>query len=177
MELTLEDLKDALIHFSPGQSVFLTENCIVALESIPHLSNCELSITGMINQQAKINWSTTVKKNGYKEPKKFTEKGAEALSFLIAINNTEYDVVQESITGTGIDYWLGYKKDDENYDEFNFFSARLEISGILSETKTNSFEKRIKEKKEQTKASDSTGLPAYVSIVEFSNLKAYFDKK
>jgi len=43
MELTLEDLKDALIHFSPIQSNFLTENCIVALESMPHLSNCEFT--------------------------------------------------------------------------------------------------------------------------------------
>lgn len=177
MELTLEDLKDALIYFSPTQSNFLTENCIVALESIPHLSNCELDLSGVVNQKAKVNWSTTVIKNGYKEPKKYTEKAAEALSFLVAIKNTEYDIVEESIMGTGIDYWLGYKEDNENYDEFNFFNARLEVSGILKETASNSFLKRIKEKKDQTKASDGTGLPAYVSVVEFSNLKVYFDKK
>lgn len=177
MELTLEDLKDALIHFSPIQSNFLTENCIVALESIPHLSNCELDLSGIVNQKAKVNWSTTVIKNGYREPNKYTEKGAEALSFLVAVKNTEYDIVEESFIGTGIDYWLGYKDENENYDEFNFLNARLEISGILKESKSNSFEKRIREKKAQTKASDGTGLPAYVSVVEFSNLKVYFDKK
>lgn len=177
MNLSLEDLKDAMIYFSPIQSQSLTENCIVALEAIPHSSGCELEISGLHTGKVTLDWNTTVNKNGYKEEKKFTEKGAEAISFLLAMQYTEYDILEEALIGTGIDYWLGYGENHEKYDPLNFFSARLEISGILRETPSNSFKKRIEQKKKQTNASNNTGLPAYVSIVEFSNLKAHISKK
>lgn len=177
MNLTLEDLKDAMTYFSTVQCLGLTENCIVALEDIPHRSGCELEVSGLHNGKISLDWNTVVNKNGYKEKKKFTEKGAEALSFFLAIEFTEYEILEESEIGTGVDYWLGYGEDHEKYDPLNFFSARLEISGILRETTTNSFSKRITEKKKQTNASNSTGIPAYVSVIEFSKLKAHITKK
>lgn len=177
MSFTLEDLKDAMIHFSPIQCQGLTENCIVALESIPHESGCEINISGLHNGKIQLNWNTIVNKNGYKEEKKYTEKGAEALSFFLAMEYTEYEILEEAIIGTGVDYWLGYGEDHKDYDPLNFFNARLEVSGILRETSSNSFSKRISQKKMQTNASDSAGIPAYVSIVEFSTLKAHISKK
>lgn len=177
MSFTLEDLKDAMIHFSPIQSQGLTENCIVALESIPHITGCELDISGLHTGKVPLNWNTEVNKNGYKEEKKYTEKGAEAISFFLAMEYTEYEILEEAIIGTGVDYWLGYGENHEDYDPLNFFNARLEISGILRETRTNSFTKRISEKKKQTNASDGSGIPAYVSVIEFSTLKAHISKK
>lgn len=177
MNLSLEDLKDAMIYFSPIQCLGLTENCIVALEEIPYQTGCELEVSGLHTGKITLDWHTVVNKNGYKEKKKYTEKGAEALSFFLAMNYTEYDIVEESIISTGVDYWLGYGENHEKYDPLNFIKARLEISGILRETPTNSFKKRIEEKKKQTEASDNTGLPAYVSIIEFSNLKGHISKK
>lgn len=177
MSFTLEDLKDAMTHFSTIQSQCFTENCIVALESIPHVTGCELDVTGLHTGKIPLNWSTKVNKNGYKEEKKYTEKGAEALSFFLAMKYTEYEILEEAIIGTGVDYWLAYGENHKDYDPLNFFNARLEISGILRETKSNSFDKRITKKKKQTNASDSSGIPAYVSIIEFSTLKAYISEK
>ncbi len=177
MNLNLEDLKDAMTYFSPIQSQGLTENCIVALEAIPHKSGCELDVSGLYSGKVSLAWKTEINKNGYKEEKKFTEKGAEALSFLLALEFTEYEILEEAQIGTGVDYWLGYAKEHEKYDPLNFFNARLEISGILRESKSNSFSKRIEQKKKQTNASNCTGIPAYVSVVEFSNLKAFIIKK
>lgn len=177
MHLKLEDLKDAMTTFSSVQCEGLTENCIVALENVSHETGCVLKLSGIRNEEITLNWSTTVNKNGYQEQVKFTEKGAEALSFFLALNYTDYQVLEEALIGTGVDYWLGYSEDHENYDPNNFISARLEISGILSASKTNTLAKRIAQKKEQTKASDHTQIPAYISIVEFSNPEAYFDKK
>lgn len=177
MNFTLEDLKDAMIHFSAIQSQGFTENCIVALESIPHATGCGLNVSGLHTGKVHLNWSSVVNKNGYKEEKKFTEKGAEALSFLLAMEFTEYEILEEAEIGTGVDYWLGYGEDHEKYDQLNFLSARLEISGILRETATNTFNKRISAKKKQTNASNSTGIPAYVSVIEFSKLKAHITKK
>jgi hypothetical protein len=53
----------------------------------------------------------------------------------------------------------------------------MEVSGILKETPNNNFKARIKKKRTQTKPTDSTGLPAYISIIEFSTPKAFFGKK
>jgi hypothetical protein len=177
MNLKLEDLKDAMTYFSNIQCLGLTENCIVALEDIPHKNGCELEVSGLYEGKISLDWDTVVNKNGYKEKKKFTEKGAEALSFFLAMEFTEYEILEESEIGTGVDYWLGYGENHEKYDPLNFFNARLEISGILRETPTNSFKKRIEEKKKQTNASNNTGIPAYVSVIEFSNLKAHITKK
>lgn len=177
MVLTLEDLADAMIFFSPIQSQGFTENGIVALEHHNHTSICKMNLEGDYSEVVELAWTTTVIKNGYREKKKFTEKGAEAISFLIATSYTEYDVIEEAVIGTGIDYWLGYKEEHEKYDPNNFLNARLEISGILKETKANNIESRVKIKKDQTIPTDSLALPAYVSIVEFSNPKAYFAKK
>lgn len=177
MTLTLEDLTDALIYFSPIQSQGFTENGIVALEHHKHTSICAMQLEGDFSDCVDLSWSTTVIKNGYKEKKKFTEKGAEAIAFLIATSYTDFEVVEEASIGTGFDYWLGYNEENENYDPDNFLNARLEISGILKETPQNTIESRIKSKKEQTKPTDGTGLPAYISVIEFSNPKAYFAKK
>ena len=174
MNFTLEELEEAMIFFSPNQCRVWTENCIVSLEHNNILPNCLLKVTGDKNFSVPILWSSKVSKAGYKEPIKFTEKGAEALSFLLAIELTEYEVIEEATIRTGIDYWLGYDETHPKFDNLNFFQARLEISGILKESASNTLEKRVVEKKTQTKQSDATLLPAYISVVEFSNPKAYF---
>ncbi len=177
MNFTLEELEEAMTFFSPTQCRFLSENCIVALEHNKHTTGSEVDVSGDQNLKIPLNWSSIVNKNGYKETKKFTEKGAEALSFFLAFELTDYNLIEEAVIGTGVDYWLGYDEDHEKYDEINFFHARLEVSGILKETPDNNLSRRIREKKNQTKPTDATGLPAYVSIIEFSTPKAYFGKK
>lgn len=175
--LTLEELKETIELFSPVQCDFLSENCIVAMENNNHSSGCKLSVTGDSTLDFQISWAKTVNKAGYKEEKKITEHAAETIAFFLTKSLTEYSVVEESRIGTGVDYWLGYNSSSEKYDPKNFFQARLEISGINKETPTNTLEKRVKEKKEQTKPTDHLKLPAYISVVEFSTPKAHFSKK
>jgi len=177
MQLTLEDLKDALIYFSSTQSEGWKENCIVALESQNNKTGCILKLSGDFTEDVTVSWNSDFKRNGYKEKNKFIEKGAEALSFFIATEKTEYKIIEESTIGTGFDYWLGYNEDHEYYDEFNPFQARLEISGIGKETNGNKLQSRVAKKLIQTDPSDDLKLPAYISVVEFSTPKAYFCKK
>lgn len=178
MQLTLEELTETLRFFTQTQSEFWTENCIVALESFNHASGCKMELKGDVQNTATLLWSKEItKKAGYKESNKYVEKGAEAISFLLAISLTEYDIVEEALIGEGFDYWLGYKEGSENYNEDNFLNARLEISGIGEESPTNKVEYRANKKKKQTNVSDDLKLPAYVSIVEFKSPKALFSKK
>jgi hypothetical protein len=45
--------------------------------------------------------------------------------------------------------------------------ARLEVSGIRNGNR-GKINARVKQKTEQTRASDAQGLPAYIIVVEFS---------
>jgi len=180
--LVLEDLKTTIDLFSSTQCDFLSENCIVALETKNHCTGCVLHVSGDVTLGFSLNWNKPVKINGYKEPKKYTEKGAEAISFFLTSHFTGFKVIEEAVikTGperTGIDYWLGYSEDHEDYDADNFMRARLEVSGILEETPSNTVKSRAAGKKRQVFPTDKTGLPAFISIVEFSSPKAYFGKK
>lgn len=98
-----------------------------------------------------------------------TEHGAECISVLYAIEHTPFTIVRRSRKKTGIDYWLGRK------DDPIVFSARLEISGILNDC--GSLTSRKNKKLKQTNQSDDTGLPAFVSIVEFGTPAIEFVKK
>jgi hypothetical protein len=175
--LTIEELKETISVFSSIQCDFLSENCIVALERNNHVSGCKLNVTGENTRSFNLNWSSKVNTAGYKEAKKIIEHAAETISFFLCSKFTNYTVIEEALIGTGIDYWLGYNELHQLYNPKNFIQARLEISGIDKESSTNSLEKRIKEKKHQSKKSDNSKLPAYVSVIEFATPKAFFGKK
>ncbi len=176
-DFALEELKYIIKSFSPTQCDFLSENCIVALEENKHTSGCVLSVTGEETRKFKLCWNKEFNRSGYKERKKVTEKAAEAISFFLTRQLTDYFVIEEALIGTGIDYWLGYEASHPLYDPTNFIRARIEISGIDRETANNSQKGREKKKREQTFPSDPAGLPVYISVVEFSTPKASFARK
>jgi hypothetical protein len=175
--LTIESLKETVPAISAIQCDFLSENCIVALENGGHQSGCSLMVQGDAEKQYGLKWSKAVNKAGYRERTKTVEYAAEALSFFLGTQLTEYTIVEEALIGTGIDYWLGYDEGHSKYQPNNFIQARLEVSGIEKETVGNSLEHRVKHKFKQTKPTDYLRLPAYVSVVEFSTPKAFFGKK
>jgi hypothetical protein len=57
------------------------------------------------------------------------ESGAEAIALLLIREKTDYTAIERSVVGSGFDYWLGYKTQDEQIVTWK--SARLEVSGIL----------------------------------------------
>lgn len=101
-----------------------------------------------------------------------TEQGAVCISVLMAKQLTDYTIIERSWRGTGIDYRLGYES-----DPLMQRVARLEISGIKTESATNTMSARYEQKVKQTELSDNTNLPAYISIIEFSIPKCLFNKR
>lgn len=93
------------------------------------------------------------------------EHGAEALALLLSIRKTGFTAVQRAVRPNGFDYFLGHKGEAPNLP-FNR-AWRLEISGILRETGTNSVNGRIKQKLQQISPSDGS-LPGCVIVIEFS---------
>jgi hypothetical protein len=175
--IKIESLRETVTAISQVQCEFLLENCITALENGGHRSGCRFTVYGDAKKEYGLTWGRLVNKAGYQEPIKVVEHAAEALSFFLSTDLTGYTVVEEAIFGTGIDYWLGYEEGHHLYQPNNFIRARLEISGIEREIAGNSLEKRVRSKMKQTKPTDGTRLPAFISVVEFSTPKAFFAKK
>lgn len=132
-----------------------------------------LSLQGQIQEKIRLRWEalSSLTKDMYLDEHAATEYGAYCIAFLIVKNFTNYKIVKRSVRGTGIDFYLSDKK-DEQYPFKDV--ARLEVSGILKGS--NSISRRVQQKKEQTKKSVSSMLPAFVSITEFSTPISHYEE-
>ena len=130
-----------------------------------NLATLELVWAEEITEQTRNSWNDLIEA---------TEWGAAGIAILVILEFSEYTVIRRSKRGTGFDYWLGYKKDVDNFGE-NVLKdeARLEVSGILSEQKPGRIKQRVREKIKQTKKSDDSEMPAYIVVVEFSSPVVY----
>ena len=171
----IDAIKEGMPGITPAIGNYLYENCIVSLHRANHTDGVTLKVSGLVEDTCSLNWKEMVTDQmlrSYKDEIETTEQGAVCISVLMAKLLTEYTIVERSWHGTGIDYWLGYEEDP-------LFQrvARLEISGIKTESATNTVAARYDQKVRQSEQSDDTLLPAYISIVEFSNPKILFNKK
>lgn len=173
--LELESLKSRITKFSGVQCDYYCEACIVLLEELTHSPGVYLYVDGDLSAAYNLIWSKKPVTNGWKQKQKLIENAATAIAFLLVAEQTDYTVIEEASIGTGVDYWLGYKEGHSLYDEDNFMNARLEISGI--EAGTSKIRGRVREKLEQVKPTDGTGLPAYVVVAEFGTPTAVLVRK
>ena len=100
-------------------------------------------------------------------------EAAYGIAFLIIQELTDYTVIERSRRGTGFDYWLGKKTNNNDLPFQN--AVRLEVSGIRKGDDSR-IKARIKQKLEQVRPTDGK-LPAYIVVVEFSNPLAFIVKK
>jgi hypothetical protein len=131
-----------------------------------------MQVSGSFATTYKVDWKEKVgdvSRSTWADFQEATESAACGIAILLAVKHTSYTYVERSAKTTGIDYWLGIKRDS--------WDARLEVSGILNENSQNTPETRLRGKLKQTEASSQTGLPAFVVIVEFSNPRSIFKEK
>ena len=138
------------------------------------LANVEIRWTGQNNKSNKIRRSRI--RRSFGEARNAVETAAEGFAHLIIPLLTGYHLMWRANIGEGVDYWLGSENDPEAYD-FENADARLEVSGTLCRKYLSSIEYTVKEKLEQTKDSDDSGLPALVLVVEFGRPIFYKEKR
>ncbi|WP_200978610.1 hypothetical protein [Echinicola sp. 20G] len=177
-DLFIEDLNSKHPNISKAICDFYSEGCIAALVKNGHVDGVTVLVDGIVKQKYKLRWTKEISDAGWQEEKVISEFAGYAMAFILVFELTDYTILHQSATGTGIDYYLCHKKGTKGYDEKNFLKgARLEVSGIFKESKTNTLDVRLKSKINQTKPSDNSGLPAYISVTEFSNPKSSFVEK
>ena len=175
-EIFINDFNNVCPEISAIQCATYAEGCAVALEEQGHHSPAELLIVGDFPRQYSLLWDTPLSKRGWREPRDLAHFGALALAFHLTIRLTEFQVIEQATIGKGgFDYYLGYKEDHPKYDPDNFMNARLEISGINKGV--NLLAKRVREKLEQVKPSDSWNIPAYIAVTDFSKPITFIKKK
>lgn len=172
--LSLDSLHNGIPALSSGKANTVKEACVWCLNKCSHLNGVAITVQYNEKQEylpicwdsGKVNEEDI--KRAYNQDDAI-EYGAEAVSFLLIREYTQYTAIRRAATSEGIDYWLGDKEIVGN--NILVDSARLEISGILNASNDNTIKKRIKRKLQQTKPTDYT-FPVFVSVVEFSQPKA-----
>lgn len=149
----------------PSLGQLMVDAAGVCLLSNKHNSPVEVAVQGIVNERCNLNWvePSQQARRSLADLQEATELGASAVGISLVFQFEKLEVVERSRKGTGFDYWLA----KPGADTYLFQgTARLEVSGILDGTDSE-FRRRVKEKLNQTKRSDFTGLPAYVAVVEF----------
>lgn len=173
-KILLDDITTISIPgISAATGAYLCEGCVVCMNRQAHASGVHVSLRGDTIATIPLEWNmeyTACMDRSWQDQEVATEHGAVCLSVLLSLRLTEYTILRRARKKTGVDYWL-CKKEDSFFQD----AARLEVSGIYNGS--DKVEGRVKQKLEQTKQSSSTGLPAYVSVVEFSEPSVTFVKK
>ena len=175
--LDLNELKQGMPAITPAYGEALAEAAGVCLESQGHIQGVELRIIGYVSNLYILYWPTITDqtRRAWNDLQESTEFGATAIAVLLSKKEIGYSVIERSVKGTGIDYWLG---GDDGAPPFQN-KARLEISGILKASGNNAeraVKTRVNQKLRQTELSDGS-LPAYVIVVEFGSPLAEVQKR
>lgn len=171
--LFLDNIKSGHSGITATEGAVLVENAVVAMHKAQHKSPLSMTLSGMNTQPCNIEWNTNVSEQmlrTHADEEVNTERAAVCMSVLLTKELTGLTILQRSCKGTGFDYWLS--DNDTSY----FPKAILEVSGIASETQGNTLSRRIEVKKQQIEKSKDLGLPGYISIIEFSTPKAYYNR-
>lgn len=172
--INLNDITKGFTGLTLTSGGHLLEGCVITLHRQNHNSGVILKIFTDTTTTYKLNWPDIYSDQldrTWKDQIYATEHAAVCLAILLALKLTGYEVIERSVRKTGCDYWIG------NSDGILFQKkARLESSGIFKEDQ-DGVTKRFKAKCEQTNQSDSSGIPAYISVTEFSNPISKFGMK
>lgn len=171
--LVIDNIKSEHPGITPAEGTVLVENAVVAMHKALHKSPLSMTLTGMTTQACNIEWNTDVSEQmlrTHADEEVNTERAAVCFSVLLTKELTGLTILQRSCKGNGFDYWL-----TDSVTSY-FPKAILEVSGIASETQGNTLLKRVEVKKQQIEKSKDLGLPGYISIIEFSTPKAYYNR-
>lgn len=169
--LQLNELEKGLPGITERFGGFLSEASSYCFTLKEHKSGAKMDVEGDLPSVFQVCWSNEITEQTqrtWNDSQELTEYAATGVALLLTVNLTEFTVIERAPKdGGGFDYWLG-NKNSEVFEN----SARLEISGILEETKTNTSKARIELKKKQVRQRDHE-FPAYIVVV---NLASQFHK-
>jgi hypothetical protein len=174
--LNLHSLTQGLPAITPAFGSAIAEAGAICLTDAAHETGVILEIEGDFSATFQLDWHpvTDQIQRCWNDEEYTTEQAAYGIAFLLILQLTNLTVIERSRKGTGFDYWLGIQ---DPFATLPFQKmARLEVSGIRKGNQSQ-INARVKQKTEQTRPSDTQGLPAYIIVVEFSRPIAVIQTK
>jgi hypothetical protein len=168
MEINLRELETGQHHYLKHVAMTsYAHDASVCFESQNHPEQFDMIGEGnFINTYQVVRYNVTDEmKRTSNDDEEATHYGAYAVAFIVASKELGIKAFERSKKGTGIDYWLGSKKDLLFQNKM-----RLEVSGIRNGD-NNQIQTRFNTKMNQSKKSDTSSIPAFIVIVEFSQPK------
>ncbi|MCU0392689.1 MAG: hypothetical protein MUE81_16385 [Thermoflexibacter sp.] len=173
MQIDIYSLKDK-VRLSHVLCEHFSEAAAVCLDYFNHEQGVSLVIQGDINEHFELFWEKTTEeiRDSRTDLKATVEQGACCLAMLAVTQFSGYEIVKQSVQGTGFDFWLKEKQGTSQ----GIFHAILEISGILEGSQAQ-INQRIKLKEKQAEQSKDLNLVTFVIVVEFSKPSLIILKK
>lgn len=115
-----------------------------------------------------LTWDSDFSNVTMKEDKDIANHGAVAIAWFLMSVLLDYNYVEQSEIGDGVDY--RFQKTEPNEDDLNFLNNYhyVEISGILEESRTNTLQGRIKDKHKQINRGGKCNEPSSVIVTLFN---------
>jgi hypothetical protein len=175
--INLESLADMAPALSRKLADAYAEGCMVCLDLQEHRSGVDLDVEfeGSADQ-VQVTWDSPITdqiRRAHGDLQSRVEKGAYAIALLLLPEFRGLYAVEVSLKWNGIDFYLSPEPGDDRLI-FNDHTAVLEVSGIQSESSSNSVRNRINGKMngvaEYKEKPDykTVDLPHYYCVVEFS---------
>jgi len=176
-QLILDSLGNGIPAIDQELAGMMKKSAMVCLTHHQHKSGVRLSVESEQIETCALYWTgevtlemlrqyagTTSDLKIYEPTTRTTDDAACAIALLFIREKTTYTAFTKAAIGTTIDYYLASQESDSDLI-FNKSEARLEVSGILKETPTNTSRIRLKQKQDRLL---NEGIPTFIIIVEFS---------
>lgn len=164
----LESLAERTKVILPEAVGFYKQNCMVCFHRNGYTSGVSIAVhyNGSVTH-FHIFWDGEVTDQmlkAYTELTRATDMAACAIALVLISELTQFIAVEQSAIGTTIDYYLATHPvaDDLIFNH----TARLEVSGILTENEGNTVDGRIREKTNRLVSEGD--LRDFIAVVEFS---------
>lgn len=174
--LILDSLGDGIPVLDDSLAGMMKNSAMVCLNHHKHKDGVLLKIEPMQSESCTLHWSgavtvemlkryagTSSNSASYEPTTRTTDDAACAIALLFIREHTQFTAIEKAGIGTTVDYYLSSQENDSDLI-FNNAEARLEVSGILTETQTNTIRRRLKEKKDRLL---DEGIPTFIVITEF----------
>lgn len=166
-KINLDILKEGQIGLSSNVAAFYLEALVYCLMTNGHFSGVLLKVTGEFEETFELIWSDNLTeqiKQSWNDQSEAAEYGATGIAILLTRILLNFEILQRNVQSERTDYKIGFANNLA-------INSNLEVSGIFSETKTNSLIARVNKKIQQVKKRKDI-LTAYVIVTEFSKPKS-----
>lgn len=169
--LNVDDLTTDIPALTRSFAGLMQEAIAMCMREHNHLPgvSCDLRDFATVLARAEVVWTnefTDRIAKAFGSTANAAELAGEGMAILTIIAMTDYTIVERSIKGSGVDFWLGHIEDTT--EKTIQRAARMEVKGRTRIESDGRIHSAVRAGMKQTTRSAATKLPVCVVLTEFS---------